>query len=252
MAKQLTFSRETSGKWYVSFAVEETVPGLPPAKQAACGIDLGVKHLLTVATDAGVETVENPRLEARFATREKPLRQRLARQQRGSNRRERTKDRLARLTERKANCRSDWNHKTTIHIVRENQAVALEDLNVKGMTANAAGTKAKPGTNVRQKAGLNRSILDASFGELRRQLEYKAKWYGRTLVTVDRFAPTSKKCSACGHLHRALTLAERVWTCQRCRTTHDRDANAAANIRALALETLHAPGGTGADNGSTG
>ena len=113
------------------------------------------------------------------------------------------------------------------------------------MTASAKGTMAAPGRNVRQKAGLNRSVLDAAFGETRRQLGYKTQWLGRALVEVGRFAPTSKECSACGEVNDALTLADREWTCAGCATHHNREENAAKNIRKRGLDELKPPGGTG-------
>ena len=204
-----------------------------------------MKHLVTVATEEGTEKIHNPQPTERFRKQQKNLHQQLARRVRGSRRREQTKRKLARLSERKTHCRSDHAHKTTIRIVRESQAIAIEDLNVKGMSASARGTRAKPGRNVRQKAGLNRAVLDASFGEVRRQLEYKTDWHGRELVKIDRFAPTSKRCSSCGERNSRLTLADRQWRCEGCGAHHDRDENAAKNIRALGLETIQAPGGTG-------
>jgi putative transposase len=111
-------------------------------------------------------------------------------------------------------------HQLTTRVVRENQAVVIEDLNVRGMTANHA---------------LARSISDAAWSELRRQLEYKCAWYGRDLVVVDRWLPSSKTCSACGRLAVAMPLAVRAWTCEACGAQHDRDVNAAKNILAAGL-----------------
>ena len=245
MAKQLTCSRETDGRWFVSFNVDEDAPEAPAPMHRCAGVDLGVKTLATVATDTGVYTVDNTRHERRFAPAKAAIRQRLARQVKGSGRRERTKGRLARLCRREADCRSNATHHATIRIARESQAVAIEDLNVRGMTANARGTVAAPGRNVRQKAGLNRSVLDAAFGEMRRQLCYKSAWLTREVVAVERFAPTSKECSTCGDVNKGLTLADREWTCAQCTTKHDRDENAAKNIRRRGLEKLESPGGTG-------
>jgi putative transposase len=116
--------------------------------------------------------------------------------------------------------------------VRRADTIAIEDLNVAGMTSSARGTEQRPGRNVKQKAGLNRRVLDAALGEFRRQLEYKTTRAGTTLIVVDRWYPSSKTCSACGHLLSTLSLSTRAWTCPDCRTRRDRDINAAKNIRA--------------------
>ena len=245
MAKQLTFSREPDGRWFVSLSTDEDAPEAPAPMHRCTGVDLGVKTLATVATDEGVYTVDNARHERRFAPAKAKLRQRLAKQVKGSGRRSATKKRLARLCRREADCRSNTTHHATIRIARESQAVAIEDLNVRGMTASARGTMAAPGRNVRQKAGLNRAILDAGFAQMRRQLGYKTQWHARALVEVERFAPTSKECSTCRAVNDALTLGDRHWTCAGCATKHDRDENAAKNIRRRGLEKLKSPGGTG-------
>ena len=233
MAKQLTFARETTGAWYVSFAVEDTIEQWTEPVNRVSGIDLGVKDAAIIATDEVVETVPNPRLHDRFKAREKALHQRLARQKKGSSRRARTLRTLARLKQRQANCRVDHLHKLTSRIVRESQTIAIEDLNVRGMTTSAKGTPDNPGRNVRQKAGLNREILAVAFGEFRRQIEYKAKWHGRSVCIVARFVPTSKACSVCAAVKSDLMLTDREWQCAHCGTRHDRDENAARNIRAL-------------------
>jgi putative transposase len=136
-------------------------------------------------------------------------------------------------------------HRLTTMLVNENQVVCIEDLAVKPMGASAKGTREAPGCRVRQKAGLNRSLRDAAFGEIRRQLAYKAAWYGRTLVTVDRFYPSSKTCSTCGHRLEALPLDQRSWACPQCGTVHDRDVNAALNIERQGLAQLIHPEDTG-------
>ncbi|MBA8825816.1 IS605 OrfB family transposase [Saccharopolyspora lacisalsi] len=116
--------------------------------------------------------------------------------------------------------------------MRRADTIAIEDLNVSGMTSSARGTREQPGRNVKQKSGLNRRVLDAPLGEFRRQLEYKTTRAGKTLAVIDRWYPSSKTCSACGHLLNMLKLSTRTWTCPGCRTRHDRDVNAAKNILA--------------------
>lgn len=116
--------------------------------------------------------------------------------------------------------------------MRRADVIAIEDLNVAGMAGSARGTTERPGRNVKAKAGLNRAVMDAALGEFRRQLEYKTTRAGTTLAVVDRWYPSSKTCSACGHLLSNLTLSVRHWTCPDCGTRHDRDHNAAKNILA--------------------
>ncbi|HEV3426786.1 MAG TPA: transposase [Paraburkholderia sp.] len=134
-------------------------------------------------------------------------------------------------THYRAGCiRRDFQHKTTTDIARKTQAAVVEDLSVKGMTASASGTAKQPGKRVRQKAGLNRAILDIGFYEIRRQLTYKLKRFDRETYVVDRFFPSSKRCSCCGSINKSLALNVRTWQCASCGTAHDRDENAAANL----------------------
>ena len=212
-------------------------------------LDLGITHLVTLSTG---ETVDNPRhLQAHLA-RLKRLQQRLARQCRGSGRRARTRTRVARLQTRIADCRREHLHRLTHRLVHENQVIAVENLNAETMGRSARGTREAPGRNVRAKAGLNRSVKDAAFGELRRQLEYKAQWHGRTVVVVDRWFPSSKRCGACGDRHEGLRLSERRWRCPACDAEHDRDVNAAQNIEAERLRLLMHPEDTGGVRASGG
>ena len=139
--------------------------------------------------------------------------------------------------------REDCAHKLTAEFVKTFEAMGIEDLNVQGMSASAKGAVESPGKNVRQKAGLNRAVLDACPGRLHAQLQYKAERYGRTLVAADRFEATSKTCSACGAKKTELALSERRWTCGACGATHDRGVNAGKNIERVALDMLGWPSG---------
>ena len=134
---------------------------------------------------------------------------------------------LSRFHERVANRRKDYTHKFTTRIVRENQTVCVEDLNVKGMESNHR---------------LAKSVVSASFGDIVRQLEYKCKWRGREFVKVGRWFPSSKTCNTCGHKHSELTLKDREWTCPNCGAVIDRDYNAALNIRDEGIRTLSGGG----------
>ncbi|WP_435106335.1 RNA-guided endonuclease InsQ/TnpB family protein [Nocardiopsis synnemataformans] len=222
-------SREADGRWYVTFAVDGPDPDPVPQTGAEVGVDLGVKDFAILSTG---EKIANPRHLERKARNLKRYQRRMARTQRGSNNRRKAKRKVAAAHRKVRHARADFLHKTTTRLVREHDLIAIEDLNVRGMTASAKGTVERPGQRVRQKAGLNRSVLDAGLGEFRRQLEYKAARAGRTLVVVDRWYPSSKTCSACGYLLDRLSLGTRVWTCPSCRTRHDRDLNAAKNTLA--------------------
>lgn len=133
--------------------------------------------------------------------------------------------------------RRDFQHKTTTAIARKTHAAVVEDLSVKGMTASASGTAEQPGSCVRQKAGLNRAILDIGFYEIRRQLTYKLARLNREIHVADRFFPSSKRCSCCGSINSSLTLKVRTWRCATCGTVHDRDDNAAANLEQWATDS---------------
>ena len=232
--KMVSLSKDAAGRYFVSMGIDEEIEKLP-VTQKSVGIDLGVLTSLTLSD--GVQ-IGNPRFLAREKIQLKKLQQRLSRQKKTSNRRAKTKFRIGKLHTRIADCRREYLHQTTSRIINENQVIMIENLFVKGMTSGAQGTKEAPGKQVAQKSGLNRSILDVSFGEIVRQLEYKADWYGRTLIKVDRFFPSSKLCSDCGHKLDELRLDSREWTCPKCGAVHDRDINAAINIQAEGLKQL--------------
>ncbi|MCP2199993.1 putative transposase [Lentzea flava] len=209
----VTISREPDGRWYVSFAVDIAGTTARPVNHAI-GVDLGVKTLL-VTSDG--EHITNPQHLARKARNLARYQRRLARCQRGSNNRGKAKIKLARAHRKVRNARQDFLHRTTTRLVRSADMIAIEDLSVSGMVRNRH---------------LSRAISDAGWGEFRRQLEYKCERAGRTLVVIDRWYPSSKTCSSCGHLLAELKLSARHWTCPGCRTRHDRDLNAAKNILA--------------------
>ena len=176
------------------------------------GVDAGIASLAALSTG---EKVANPKALARSEAKLAREQRRLSRRQKGSKRRERQKRKVALVHERIASQRKDAIHKATASIVRESQAVAVEDLNVRGMEKNRH---------------LSKSISDASLSEMARQPECKCAWHGRGFVKVGRLCPSSKTCSACGHVLDGLPLSVREWTCPVCGCRHDRDLNAAANI----------------------
>ena len=222
-------SREPDGRWYVTFAVEVEDPEPAPEAVSQVGVDLGVKDFATLSTG---EKIANPRHLERKAKNLARYQRQMARKVKGSNNRRNAKKKVAVAYRKVRHARADFLHKTTTRLVREHDLIAIEDLNIQGMTASTRGTIDAPGRKVPQKAGLNRSLLDAALGEFRRQLEYKAARAGRAVAVVDRWFPSGKTCSECGYLLDKLSLGTRWWTCPACRTRHDRDVNAAKNILA--------------------
>ncbi|GGO32374.1 IS200/IS605 family element transposase accessory protein TnpB [Microbispora bryophytorum] len=211
----VTVSHDNAGRWFVSILVEEKIRPLDPT-QNMVGVDAGVTALATLSTG---EKVTNPRHERADRKRLAKAQRALARKTKGSNNRAKARLTVARVFARIADRRRDFLHKLSTRLVRENQTVVIEDLAVRNMVRNHA---------------LARAISDASWRELRSMLEYKTAWYGRELLVVDRWFPSSKLCSVCGTLRNAMPLGVREWTCA-CGLTHDRDVNAAKNILAAGL-----------------
>ena len=223
---RITVSRR-AGFWYASLTVERETSPLCRPKRGAVGVDLGVKNLATLSDGT---VISNPRaLGARLKALRKAQRA-LSRKVKGNVRREKAKKRVARLYARVADVRADAINKATTMIASNYSVVCIEDLNVAGMVKNRH---------------LARSVADAALGEFRRQLEYKTARNGAVLRVVDRWYPSSKTCSNCGVVKAKLSLSERVFNCDSCGASIDRDLNAAINIRVAgsAPETLNARGG---------
>jgi len=191
-----------------------------PASDSVVGVDAGITSLVTLSTG---EKVANPRYEKRDRVRLARAQRRLARTAVGSANRDKARLKVARVHARITDRRRDFLHKLTTRLVRDNQAVVIEDLSVRNMVRNHH---------------LARAISDAAWRQLRAMLEYKCDWYGRDLVVVDRWYPSSKTCSGCGGMAACLPLEVREWDCVHCGTRHDRDVNAAVNIRAAGLAVL--------------
>ncbi|MEH1508409.1 RNA-guided endonuclease TnpB family protein [Cutibacterium avidum] len=213
---QVTVSRDAAGRWFVSLLVEETITPHAPT-DAQVGIDAGITTLVTLSTG---EKITNPKHEKKDRAKLVKAQRNLARKQKGSNNRAKARLKVAKVYARIADRRRDHLHKLTTRIVRENQTIVIEDLAVRNMVKNRS---------------LARAISDASWSELRRMLEYKADWYGREVIAIDRWYPSSKTCSDCGHVLRSLPLNVREWVCPDCGTVHDRDVNAAKNVLAVGL-----------------
>lgn len=223
--KTVTVSMTPSGKYFASVLVDtgfQELPLSPKDMSTAVGIDLGIKSL-GVCSDG--RTFDNPKNLQHSLERLSMLQKRLSRKQQGSANRNKARIRVARLQEHIANSRKDNLHKITHALTHDSQVrtICMEDLNVKGMQRNHH---------------LAQAVGDASFGMFFTMLEYKCRWYGVNLIKIDRFAPSSKTCGKCGHLYKGLKLSERSWTCPECGTRHDRDFNAACNIKNFGLKAL--------------
>ena len=212
----VTVSKDAAGRYFVSMLCDDTVSAKPDAA-GKVGIDLGLTHFAILSTG---EKIAAPNTFRRHEAKLAKLQRRLAKKQKGSARRVKAKRKVARLHAKVADARRDFLHKLSTRLINENQVIAIESLAVSNMQKNRC---------------LAKSISDASWSEFVRQLEYKAQWYGRTLIGIDRWYPSSKRCSDCGHTVSKLPLSVREWVCPECGTIHDRDINAARNVLAAGL-----------------
>jgi putative transposase len=211
----VTVSRDAAGRWFVSILSEEKIRPLDPV-QGAVGVDAGITSLATLSTG---EKIVNPRYERSDRRKVARAQRALSRKAKGSSNRRKARVKVAKAHARIADRRRDFLHKLTTRLVRENQTVVIEDLNVRTMARNHSPARA---------------ISDAAWSDLRSMLEYKCAWYGRELIVIDRWFPSSKLCSACGTLQDTMPLNVRNWECA-CGAIHDRDINAAKNILAAGL-----------------
>jgi putative transposase len=217
----VTLTLDAAGRYFVSFSAEVEQEPLSLSCRPSVGVDLGLTHLATLSTG---EKIDNPR---HYQARLRYLRQQqrcLARRQKGSRRRERQKLRVARAHAEVRQARHNALHELTTRLTQEFDVIAIEDLNVKALSR---------GRNAR-------SINDAAFGEIRRQLTYKSEWRHKILIEVDRWYASSKTCSNCRHVLDELRLDVRYWTCPKCKVSHDRDINAARNLLMEGLRQLAA------------
>jgi putative transposase len=214
--RQCTICKTPTDKYFVSVLVDikTELPAKPAIQeQYAIGIDLGIKNFLTTSNG---ETVANPKYLKESISRLKYIQSRYSK-----HKGKRTKHKLGLLHEKVANQRKDFLHKTSTKLIRENQTICLEDLNIGGMIKNH---------------NLAQSISDVGWGMFVDMLKYKSDWHGANIAQIGRFEPSSKTCSVCGYINKTLTLADREWTCVKCGTHHDRDANAASNIKSFGLK----------------
>ena len=221
----VTISKDRAGRYFVSMLCEFDAKPMPISNKTV-GIDLGLNDLF-ITSDGNKSG--NPRYTRRYEKKLAYLQRKLAKKQKGSNNRAKARLKVARLHAKIADCRMDATHKASRKLINENQVVVCENLAVKNMIRNPK---------------LAKHIADANWGEFVRQLQYKAEWSERTVVEIDRFFPSSKRCSSCGFVHEAMPLCVREWNCPECNTHHDRDINAAINIKTAGLAGL-ACGATG-------
>jgi putative transposase len=212
----ITVKLDASGRWFASLLVDTNIAQLPKTDQSI-GLDMGISSLITTSNG---DKVTNPKHFKQLRKKLKRIQKALSRKQKGSNNRDKARLQVARIHAQITDARKDFLHKLTTQLVRENQTIVVENLAIKNMVKN-------------HKLAL--AISDASWGELIRQLAYKCKWYGRKLIKIDRWFPSSKRCGNCGHIVDKLPLNIREWECPKCGTNHDRDVNAANNILAAGL-----------------
>ena len=212
----VTVSKDAAGRYFVSMLCDDTVQ--PKAEvEGKVGIDLGLTHFAILSTG---EKIAAPNTFRKHEAKLAKLQRRLAKKQKGSANRKKARLKVAKLHAKIADSRKDFLHKLSTRLINENQVIAIETLAVSNMQKNHS---------------LAKSIADASWSEFVRQLEYKALWYGRELVGIDRWYPSSKRCSDCGHTVAKMPLNVREWACPECGTVHDRDINAARNVLAAGL-----------------
>lgn len=228
--KNATISRTPTGKYFVSVLVDDEKEY--PQKQLysnedIIGIDVGILYFAVLS---GGAQIENPKYLKTALKKLKVLERQVSRKVKGSNNRRKAQSKLALIHEKIANQRNDFQHKLSAKLIRENQAIAVETLNVSGLVRNHH---------------LAQAISDAAWSSFISKLQYKADWHGKTILKIGRFEPSSKLCSVCGFHNTELTIRDRHWKCPACNTHHDRDINAAINIRQIALKSGKLPAGRG-------
>ena len=220
--KTVTISKNPSNQYFATILLEENSDRIPVQtlnENKTLGIDLGLTHFAILSNG---NKIENPKCLKKSLKKLQRVSKQYSRKQKGGKNQEKSRLKLAKLHQKISNQRNDFLHKLTYNLTHDNQVTSLviEDLNVAGMMRNKS---------------LSRSIRDAGWGRFKQLLEYKSKWYGVNFITIDRFDPSSKMCSNCNYINKDLTFDQRLWTCE-CGVTHDRDINAATNIKEFGIE----------------
>ncbi|WP_245927441.1 IS200/IS605 family element RNA-guided endonuclease TnpB [Aphanothece hegewaldii] len=218
--KSVTISKTPSGKYFASILTEQDIPKVP-LNGGKIGLDLGLKDFCITSKP---EKFKNAKYFQKSLRRLKIRQRRLSRKEKGSNNRNKARLAVAKVHEKVANQRLDYQHKISLKLTHENQVISCEDLNIKGMVKNRK---------------LAKQISDVAWGQFLNLLEYKGELYGCDIYRVDRFFPSSKRCSNCGYIKEDLTLKDREWSCPECKAHHDRDVNACHNLLAFSERTSH-------------
>lgn len=218
--KTATVSRTPTDKYFISILVDDNQPlpdTQPSTADTTIGVDVGIKYFAILSDET---KIPNPKHLKSNLIKMKIIQRRASRKQKGSNNRRKANLVVSKLHEKIHNQRNDFQHKISSSLIDENQAIALETLNISGMLKNHC---------------LAQAISDASWASFVTKLTYKADWYGKTILRIGRFEPSTKICSMCGYNNSNITLSDRTWCCPECHTNHDRDINAAINIKNFAL-----------------
>lgn len=215
----ITISKDCSGRYFVSFSIEEPLQNLHKLDNVI-GLDVGIKDVFVTSDGCKSGSFQYTRkYEKKLAKRQKELSKKV----KGSKNRAKAKLKVAKVHAKISDSRNDFNNKMSTKLISENQAIAVESLHVKGMQKNHK---------------LAKSIADSSWGDFFRKLKYKAEWYGREILEIDRWFPSSKRCSCCGYINNGLKISDRIWECPSCKKMLDRDINAAKNILTVGLAGL--------------
>lgn len=225
--KTVTVTKNPSGEYYVSILVDnkKELPNKKPILEStSVGLDFGIKELIITSNS---EVFENQKHFQKMKNKLKVEQRSLSRKKKGSKSREKQRIRVAKIYQKITNQRLDYLHKISTQLVKTYDTICIEDLSVESML---------------KEKKLSSLIADASWRTLRTFLEYKCEWYGKNLRVINRFEPSSKRCNSCGNINKELKLSDRTWTCKKCSVTHDRDVNAALNIKdyGLGQQPLHA------------
>ncbi len=219
--KTATVSRKSTDKYFISILVDDgkEVSEKPKfTEQSTIGVDVGIKDFAVLSNG---EKIDNPKYLKKSLKRLKVVQKQVSKKVKGSNNRKKAIKRLAKIHEKVTNQRTDFQHKVSSRLISENQAIAFETLKVENMVKNHC---------------LAQAISDASWSSFITKMEYKAEWYGKTILRIGQFEPSTKLCNVCGYHNKDITLEIREWVCPECKTKHDRDINAAINIKKFALQ----------------